>query len=367
MLFFSSTKQDLSLFLHCVASRLEENGNWYSRMHLGPFLSGSRLQIGTRLRRSILNDLSQTSITAVELEGAVHEFSRLPGIHEPVLDFLFQLRKVALHAPFLKLGETTIVSFLVSGPGTFYAKDLSWPTEIECRTPEIRLVTLAPGAILRGRLLIHKYQCFGSIDKYIKPLRFGEGRSSLDLKIKKTYPWLSLGSSSSPVKRVGFRIESIDSLNQKNEILIFEILTNGSISPRQALREAAFLLVYKFSAIAYLMLFLPNKIILPKSRKKIRFKHFLKHKYLREKILGRNRTFYDIFNVGFYQFWEPLGLDLGNIELSKERYFELQSRGFQTLGQVLERMTFETSTFSPFLKKQIQQSLFHLGFFPYLN
>jgi DNA-directed RNA polymerase subunit alpha len=78
-------EQDLPLFLHCVDSRLEENGNWYSRFHIGPFRLGSGLQIGTRLRRSLLNDLSQTSIIAVELEGVVHEFSRQPGIQEPVL------------------------------------------------------------------------------------------------------------------------------------------------------------------------------------------------------------------------------------------------------------------------------------------
>lgn len=79
---FSSllSQQNPHFFSHCVDSRLEPDGKWYSRFHLGPFWIGSRLQIGTRLRRSILNDLNQTSITAVEMDGAIHEFSRLPGV-----------------------------------------------------------------------------------------------------------------------------------------------------------------------------------------------------------------------------------------------------------------------------------------------
>lgn len=89
-----------TLFFHCVDSRLDEDGKWYSRIHIGPFQLGSRLQIGTRLRRSLLNDLSKTFITAVKLEGAKHEFSRLARTHESVLDLLFQFRKLALHAPF---------------------------------------------------------------------------------------------------------------------------------------------------------------------------------------------------------------------------------------------------------------------------
>jgi hypothetical protein len=107
---FLSKKKEV-IFLHCVDSRLEENGSWFSRFHIGPFYKGSRLQIGTRLRRSLLNDINQTSIIAIKLDGVKHEFSRIPGIHESILDLLFQIRKLAINAPYLKIGETVVIPF----------------------------------------------------------------------------------------------------------------------------------------------------------------------------------------------------------------------------------------------------------------
>jgi hypothetical protein len=108
----SSPRNLFPLFLNCVDSRLEEDGHWYSRLLLGSFLSGSRLQLGTRIRRSLLNDLSKSSIVAVSFDGAVHEFSRLPGVRESVLDLLFHFRKVSFYSPFLTIQETKVVPFL---------------------------------------------------------------------------------------------------------------------------------------------------------------------------------------------------------------------------------------------------------------
>jgi DNA-directed RNA polymerase alpha subunit len=119
---FLSTKKERTLFLHCVDSRLEENGGWFSRFHLGPLYRGSRLQIGTRLRRTLLNDISQTSVIAVKLDRVQHEFSRLPGVHESILDLLFQFRKIALNEPFLKIGDTIVIPFFFLWPGNFLCK-----------------------------------------------------------------------------------------------------------------------------------------------------------------------------------------------------------------------------------------------------
>jgi len=185
------------------------------------------------------------------------------------------------------------------------------------------------------------------------------------------YPWLSLGFPTRSVERVGFRIESRGPLDQQNEILIFEILTNGRISPRQAIRESALMLVHKFTAVANLRL--------PVSRK-FQFSKINRKKYQQEGssfinskpviyILNREvhkQNHYDFFNSGFSCFREPLGLDLGNLDLTKERYEELRELGFQTLGQLLERLAFESSIFSSLLKKQRLQALFRLGFFPSL-
>jgi DNA-directed RNA polymerase subunit alpha len=162
---YSHFEQNPAIFLHCVDSRLEENGDWYSRFHLGPFLHNSSLQVGARLRRSLINDLIQTVIVAVELDDAIHEFSRLPGIKEPVLDLLFQFRKVAVHAPCLQFQEEIVVPFLFWGPGNFYSKDVLWPEGIYCRNPKDFLVTLSSGRVLKGRFLIKKELYFELVYK----------------------------------------------------------------------------------------------------------------------------------------------------------------------------------------------------------
>jgi DNA-directed RNA polymerase alpha subunit len=357
----SYSERNSSIFLHCVDSRLEESGNWYSRFHIGPFFPNSGLQIGTRLRRSLINDLTQTSIVAVELDGAIHEFSRLSGIHESVLTLLIHFRKVVLRAPFLKFRERVIVPFHFFGPGTFYAKDIPWPYGIQCRNPKAILGTLSSNGIMQGRILIQKNCVSTSAKKVGQPVHLSDFFSSkrFNEKFPRSYPWLSIGFSPSSVERVGFRIECIESLDQKDEILIFEILTNGAISPRSALNEAALILVSKFSAIANVTSLINNHINDTRKSFRRKFSSFSNRKARCHERSGR--TLYSAFNAGFSDFYEPLGLDLRNLSMSKERYSEFRSLGFQTLGQLLKRLSSDFYSFPYSLERQRQYAFFRLG------
>jgi DNA-directed RNA polymerase subunit alpha len=370
VLSFLTKKNENNLFLHCIDSRLEENGTWFSRFHLGPLYIGSRLQIGTRLRRTLLNDLNQTSITAIKLDGVKHEFSRISGTHESTLDLLFQFRKVALNAPYMKIGENVVVPFFFYGPGIFYAKDISWPNKIKCRNPMTYLMSLSPGAIVRGRLLVKKNLRLKQNSKDLVSLgKTSPFESAIskknDSKIP-IFPWLRLGYPIRLVKRVGFRIESLEPINRQNEVLIIEVFTNGSISPREALNEASLLLTYKFSLIAHLIIPTLNKnqyLI----GKKISRNYSSKTFQNKVKKLIKTKKNINFFTNGYSYFQEPFNLDLGNLDLSKERYHELQNFGLKTLGQLLERLAFESYYFSSNLKKQRQESLFNLGFFSLSN
>jgi small subunit ribosomal protein S9 len=330
-----------------------------------------------------LNDLDQVSITAVKLEGAIHEFYRLPGVREPTLSVLFQFRKIVLHAPFLERGKIIVISFLFSGPGMFFAKDISFPLGIQCRNLGISLVTLASGALLRGHLLIQKKRALGSIFKSDRTIRLGETWSyRIEENSNKTYesiplvrnfqkatfsPWLSLGFPGRTIERVGFRIEMIGPLNQYSEILIFEILTNGIISPRQALRESSLFLVNKFLDVAQRTLPSSQKIQYLKRKAYTRKKrHYCRRQERKTEIaFVSNEAFYNLCNLGFSRFREPMCLEVRNLELRKESYRELRHLGIQTFGQLLERLSFEPTIFSPILKKQRQLALFRLGLFPF--
>lgn len=370
VLSFLTKKNENNLFLHCIDSRLEENGTWFSRFHLGPLYIGSRLQIGTRLRRTLLNDLNQTSITAIKLDGIKHEFSRISGTHESTLDLLFQFRKVALNAPYMKIGENIVVPFFFYGPGIFYAKDISWPNKIKCRNPMTYLMSLSPGAIVRGRLLVKKNLRLKQNSKDLvslgKTSPFENAISKKNDSKIPIFPWLRLGYPIRLVKRVGFRIESLEPINRQNEVLIIEVFTNGSISPREALNEASLLLTYKFSLITHLIIPTLNKnqyLI----GKKISRNYSSKTFQNKVKKLIKTKKNINFFTNGYSYFQEPFNLDLGNLDLSKERYHELQSFGLKTLGQLLERLAFESYCFSSNLKKQRQESLFNLGFFSLSN
>jgi DNA-directed RNA polymerase alpha subunit len=171
---------------------------------------------------------------------------------------------------------------------------------------------------------------------------------------------LSLGFPNGPVERVGFRVESVDTFSQENEVLIFEVLTNGSLSPNQALNQAALTLVRKFSAIAHVTLsFYPvNSFIDMKFRK-----NFLSHKHTEQNLeVSEQTSFRRLFDTGFPTI---LNLDLGNLNLSKERYSDFQGFGFQSLGQLLERLESNVYIFPYSLKKRRQESLIYFGISPY--
>merc|ERR1712151_306591 len=155
----------------------------------------------------------QTSVVAIEIEGALNEFSRLPG--------------------------------------TFHAKDIFWPVGIHCRNPGIILTTISPGRTMRGHVLIKKNNILTLNRKAGRPFRFDEiWRIKNKFSHRFTnYPWLRTGFPNTLIERVRFRIESIQSINDKKERLVLEIVTNGSVSPRNALKESIVSLIRKLARI----------------------------------------------------------------------------------------------------------------------
>nr|YP_009139331.1 alpha subunit of RNA polymerase [Lepidodinium chlorophorum]BAR72305.1 alpha subunit of RNA polymerase [Lepidodinium chlorophorum] len=356
----SLSTQMTEFFLHCLDSRIEANGEWYSRFHLGPFMRSSRLQIGTRLRRSIINDLRCTSIIAIKVDGAQHEFSRLSGVYENLLDLLFQFRKIMIYSSFLKLGETIIIPFLFFGSGTFYAKDVLLPSGIQCRNLNTPLTTISPGKIIRGHLLVQKNTILNKLQKRNKPFFFYNNwniqNKFFEVTCKKhnIYPWISTGYINYFIKRVAFRIESMKSLHKKQERLIVEIVTDGNISPRVVLQESRLCLTVKFIKLSDRVLPVTIK---KKLQKRSFYNRFFKHSfYVNNLVKGFDQNI-----NGFVNFREPLGFNLQQLDITYATFKELKNFGFANLGQILEVFIYEPNIFSPLLKKQLQQTFFQLG------
>lgn len=328
------------IFLHCVDSRVEENGTWYSRRHLGPFPTGLATTLATALRRSRLTDLPFLAIQAVELEGAAHEYSRLAGVHEPVLDLLLRFREVAIAG---KTNEGPVfASFEARGPGILRAADLRLPVGRQCIQPEFILANLSPGAVIRGRVLIS-----------------GVYEAQLD----SSSTWLKVPGRLGPVRRVGFRIEDAGPIDRGGERIIFEIATDGTIAPPQALRQSAERLVRLFLGIVGVSSLeasggIRRSTLLP--RLATTLKANLNFPALETSQPNQGgKGLGELALQGYRTLAEPLGLDLGNLNLSFSGYQYLRAQGILTVGQLVDALA--TPSLEPWIRDEAAIALRRLG------
>ncbi len=141
------------LLLSCIESRVENSRNFYGRFQLGPFVSGQGLTIANSLRRSLLSEISGLAITAVEIEGAAHEYSTVAGIRESVLDILLNVKQIVLTSDF-QFQEPQTAVLQVQGPGIVRASDIKLPISIQSVDPEQYIATLLYDGVLKMKFLI---------------------------------------------------------------------------------------------------------------------------------------------------------------------------------------------------------------------
>ena len=141
------------LLLSCIESRVENSRNFYGRFQLGPFVLGQGLTIANSLRRSLLSEISGLAITAVEIEGVVHEYSTIEGVRESVLDILLNVKQIVLTSDF-QIQEPQIAFLQVQGPGIIRAKDIKLPISIQSVDPEQYIATLLYDGLLKIKFMI---------------------------------------------------------------------------------------------------------------------------------------------------------------------------------------------------------------------
>nr|YP_009725396.1 alpha subunit of RNA polymerase [Trebouxia lynnae]QHO63902.1 alpha subunit of RNA polymerase [Trebouxia lynnae] len=141
------------LLLSCIESRVENSRNFYGRFQLGPFVSGQALTIANSLRRSLLSEISGLAITAVEIEGAAHEYSTLSGVRESVLDLLLNVKQIVLTSNF-QFQEPQIAFLEVQGPAIVRATDIKLPVSVQSVDPEQYIATLLYDGILKMKFII---------------------------------------------------------------------------------------------------------------------------------------------------------------------------------------------------------------------
>jgi len=208
-----------------------------------PLEPGYGVTVGNALRRILLSSLEGFAITHIKIEGVDHEFSTIKGVMEDVTEIVLQLKQVRFKQQIEDFdGEKVTVT--ISGQDVFKAGDIGkFLTGFKILNPDLEICHMEPNVTLKIDLTIAKGRgYFSPEENEIEDDEIGS---------------IAIGSVFTPIKNVKYSVENMR-VEQKTdyEKLIIDINTDGSIHPKDALKEAAKILIYHF------MLFSDEKITL---------------------------------------------------------------------------------------------------------
>ena len=217
-----------------VVASNEEN---YCKVVAEPLERGFGLTLGNALRRVLLASLPGTSVYAIEVRGAVHEFTALEGIEEDLTQIILNLKDLVLKSDTIGKAEYEIT--VDRGEGEFKAGDLELPTGLEVVNPELVICHVAQGGHLNMTLHIRNGRGYAT----------SEENKSLGLFANS----IATDSNYSPVTRVNYKVEQTRvGHDPRFDKLILEVWTNGSIKPIDAVALSAKMLMFHFENFLHL-------------------------------------------------------------------------------------------------------------------
>ena len=193
-----------------------------------PLDRGFGYTFGNSLRRVLLSSLEGAAVTSVKIEGVAHEFTTLPGVREDVTDIILNLKNLIcrLHGD----SPEVEVRLQKKGPGPVKASDIQAPAELEILNPDLEIANLAE----KGKLEV--------------TLTIGRGRGYVPGELNRgpehTIGVIPIDSMFSPVRRVSYDVEAAR-VGQRTDYdkLNLDVTTDGSIDPKEAIGEAADILI----------------------------------------------------------------------------------------------------------------------------
>src|SRR5690554_1555506 len=220
----------------------------FGRFEFRPLEPGYGITVGNALRRILLSSLEGFAITTVKIEGVDHEFSSIFGVVDDVTEIILNLKQVRFKKV-VEEGENERIALTITGKETFTAGDLnSALSNFKVLNPELVIARMSPDVNLQLTLTI------------------GKGRGYVPAEENRTadqeFGTIAIDSIFTPIRNVKYEVENFR-VEQKTdyEKLLFEISTDGSIHPKDALKEASKILIYHF------MLFSDEKITLDSDEK----------------------------------------------------------------------------------------------------
>lgn len=220
-----------------------EANSFYGKFEFKPLEPGYGITVGNALRRVLLSSLEGYAISSIKIDGVKNEFDAVPGVKEDVTNIILNLKQVDLKQK-VEDTDSERATITVSGKEVFTAGDIAKAlTGFEVMNPDLVICHLDPDASFTIVLTINKGRGWVPADENSTP------NDAIDV--------IAIDSIYTPIKNVKYTVENFR-VDQKTdyEKLIIEITTNGSILPKDALKEAAKILIYHF------MLFSDEKITL---------------------------------------------------------------------------------------------------------
>lgn len=209
----------------------EEAKGDYAKFAISPLEQGYGDTLGNSLRRVLLTSLPGAAITTVKISGVKHQFSSLKGMKEDVVEFLLNLKKVRFEYAGEKPQKGTLS---VKSAGEVRAKDIKVPASVKIANPEMVLAMLNKGSKLDAEMEISA----------------GVGYSPAEERSTGTIGLIPLDASFSPTRRVNYKVEETRVGRLTNyDKLILEVWTDGTVTPKEAVTEAAKILVLYFNQV----------------------------------------------------------------------------------------------------------------------
>lgn len=202
---------------------LETLTDTYGKFSAQPFERGFGTTIGNSLRRALLSSIEGAAITAVRIEGVLHEFSSIPGVVEDATDIILNLKQI----PFMLYGPgPKTLRVRRTEPGQLLSGEIEVDNEVKILDPNIHIATISEGGALSIEMRLKRGRGYVPAER-----NFDE-----DLAVG----YIPIDSVHSPVKKVNYTVEAAR-LGQDTDFdkLTIEVWTNGSVSPETAIGLAA--------------------------------------------------------------------------------------------------------------------------------
>jgi DNA-directed RNA polymerase subunit alpha len=276
-----------------------------------PLDRGFGYTFGNSLRRVLLSSLEGAAVTSVKIEGVAHEFTTLPGVREDVTDIILNLKSLICRL----LGDSPEIEVRLEkkGAGPITAADIEAPADLEILNPELEIANLSE----KGRLEI--------------TLTIGRGRGYVPAEMNRgpehTIGVIPVDSIFSPIRRVSYEVEAAR-VGQRTDYdkLTLDVTADGSIDPREAIGQAAEILIRQLAIFTDL-----------------------------EKIEGFGEAAMDSGEPEAQQYHGMENFPIEELELGVRSYNCLKRVGIETIGDLVSKSENELAAIPNFGKKSIEE------------